>query len=737
MISCNLTHFLTGILVFLMTNSVALAYGCPCSSVQGGTTGTASQAVFHYNCSAYFRTERKLGLSMCDVTDNKTLYGDSIVCNDPVCLQVVLARDGAPPEPNSSTLMYNCTLLNSQTTPEPLTVIRRCHATNMSIEDPLLCVLTGVDCGQPPVIDNTMVNVTDTKVGGLAIYSCNITSSHYTSTSVCQIDGMWTDSNMQCEDGACRVDQYTCPDGECIPAVWHCDGIVDCSDGQDEDCGSTPPGCASDEYTCSDGQCIPDYWFCDSIVDCSDGDDENWAQCGCPDIMANAEVQYSERDTGSMASYWCIDGYFSETEKVERTCKSDGSWSTETMTCIGACEEPSPIANAYVNVGSNDIGSTRTLTCNDDKAIYGEDTITCLPTGVWSEATFQCFGVYNVALMRIATMSTELGYGAYPSDHSAMLAVDGVLTNKHPRCAHTDKTDPDPWWSVDLGQNAVILSIRLLNRDICDKRLGNLRITVGQPEDMKECAYFQGPGAAGVFTDIDCAEPLFGRYITIQGGMADTNNCENIVFVQLCEVQAIGFYPDPIPCTVYEFQCPSLLCIDNSKICDTVNDCGDGTDEQFCEGLVCFDGEGFLCPDGGCIPPGWICDGIENCYAGADEECEEQGCWWDEYTCSDGECIPDVWRCDGMSDCSDGLDETGCGGPGCLSMVASDEGLGADVAADEVATLAQLLSGQVLCPHPEAEAVPPVVSPGVSTGWYDKQCSSVTPDSAGLSLHGI
>lgn len=59
------------------------------------------------------------------------------------------------------------------------------------------------------------------------------------------------------------------------------------------------------------------------------------AQCGCPDIMANAEVQYSERDIGSMASYWCIDGYFSETEKVERTCKSDGSWSTETMTCIG------------------------------------------------------------------------------------------------------------------------------------------------------------------------------------------------------------------------------------------------------------------------------------------------------------------------------------------------------------------------------------------------------------------
>lgn len=77
-----------------------------------------------------------------------------------------------------------------------------------------------------------------------------------------------------------------------------------------------------------------------------------------------------------------------------------------------------------------------------------------------------------MALKRKATQSTTLGYGSpgvnsQPADHSAGLAVDGVLTSTHPRCAHTDHIDVNPWWSVDIGQNAVIFKLRLLNRDLC------------------------------------------------------------------------------------------------------------------------------------------------------------------------------------------------------------------------------------------------------------------------------
>lgn len=62
---------------------------------------------------------------------------------------------------------------------------------------------------------------------------------------------------------------------------------------------------------------------------------------------------------------------------------------------------------------------------------------------------------------------------------------------------------------------------------------------------MKECAYFYGPGVIGVFSEIDCNEPMTGRYITIAGGMSD-DTCNREVVVQLCEVQVIGFYPSKI-----------------------------------------------------------------------------------------------------------------------------------------------------------------------------------------------
>lgn len=72
---------------------------------------------------------------------------------------------------------------------------------------------------------------------------------------------------------------FECADGQCIEPSWECDGIVDCSTGEDEaNCESEPEpeGCAG--FTCGDGSCIEAGWVCDEIVDCVDGSDE--AACG-------------------------------------------------------------------------------------------------------------------------------------------------------------------------------------------------------------------------------------------------------------------------------------------------------------------------------------------------------------------------------------------------------------------------------------------------------------------------
>jgi hypothetical protein len=86
------------------------------------------------------------------------------------------------------------------------------------------------------------------------------------------------------------------------------------------------------------------------------------------------------------------------------------------------------------------------------------------------------------------------------------------------------------------------------------------------------------------------------------------------------------------------------------SVCDTFDDCQDGSDETNCPGP-------FVCGDGTEIPPNWECDGEPDCQDGSDEV----GCPTPtQFTCGDGTQIPASWECDGEPDCQDGSDEDGC-----------------------------------------------------------------------------
>ena len=52
--------------------------------------------------------------------------------------------------------------------------------------------------------------------------------------------------------------------------------MPDCRDSSDETNACLPvPKCSADQFECSDGKCIPGDALCDGVIDCTDGQDEN------------------------------------------------------------------------------------------------------------------------------------------------------------------------------------------------------------------------------------------------------------------------------------------------------------------------------------------------------------------------------------------------------------------------------------------------------------------------------
>uniref|UniRef100_H3C333 Uncharacterized protein n=1 Tax=Tetraodon nigroviridis TaxID=99883 RepID=H3C333_TETNG len=101
------------------------------------------------------------------------------------------------------------------------------------------------------------------------------------------IPALWRcDGDSDCPDGGdeancprreCAPKTFQCENGDCVLAGWRCDGDSDCSDRSDEDnCTRTWPRatCPPGHFRCKNGECIPARWRCDDDFDCSDGSDE-------------------------------------------------------------------------------------------------------------------------------------------------------------------------------------------------------------------------------------------------------------------------------------------------------------------------------------------------------------------------------------------------------------------------------------------------------------------------------
>ena len=180
----------------------------------------------------------------------------------------------------------------------------------------------------------------------------------------------------------------------------------------------------------------------------------------------------------------------------------------------------------YHNIGT--AGTTTDVTVNRTGRYVRVQLSSTATDIVLSLAEVQVFGqVSNVATNGTATQSsTWSGYGA---DR----AIDGDTNGSWPAgsVTHTNDSESEKWWEVDLGQSYTISEIRIWNRtDCCSNRLSNYHVFVkDSPFVASTISGLQSESGVTHYPQTTQPNPtatintssLAGRYVRIQKNDAD------------------------------------------------------------------------------------------------------------------------------------------------------------------------------------------------------------------------
>ncbi|XP_067615609.1 modular serine protease-like [Eurosta solidaginis] len=200
--------------------------------------------------------------------------------------------------------------------------------------------------------------------------------------------------------GKCGDTEMQCANGICIDSERVCDGIIDCSDGDDETLEKCVPlSCQPFAHRCAYGACIEGRAACNGTVECHDGSDESSALCGGErKISVTTPVRRrTTKNPGTGMVYYPTDRTGGYTTKL-----------IPTMIVNERCRIPESLANviirdelrgASLGVGSKvPTNSIVSFACRRGYTLVGDIRLLCTSYG-WQNVLPTCLKYCNETVL--------------------------------------------------------------------------------------------------------------------------------------------------------------------------------------------------------------------------------------------------------------------------------------------------------------------------------------------------
>ncbi|XP_050314340.1 serine protease nudel isoform X2 [Anthonomus grandis grandis] len=567
-----------------------------------------------------------------------------------------------------------------------------------------------------------------------------------------------------CEDGSDEID-CTCSDYiNAVDSSAICDGVVDCHDASDERNCVT---CNKTQYTCSLSQkCINLSQRCDGNVDCPQNEDElNCATLSNgyivtldkdskPSFKSDGvftinrqglwkplclNSTYLRHEEPAISMIICnllgFDEYSSYhtrlvQEKIINATFSDAEGLSSEEKCTHCCE------GLYVSCSNFSTSSSLSYKSLEQVnelyfspwmvAIYSEGEYNCMGTllnDIWVITSIKCFReIQNIQMNYVVAV---LGKGKLHlhenGPHEQIIRVtesvnlddtdivllrleENVKFNRYVQAARLnsrrDSIHNEKCYAAGRDRQNKTMFVHLLPNKNCPS---GLRCFGKKIQDGCEnllpwsgviiCDSRSGWYPAAVFNEDHgyCGFSLHKKYTSIQFHKNQIN-------------KVFEFVPKPVPAPIcYGFRCSLGNCIPEHNLCDGINHCHDGSDEN---STVCYEREKECYMNDNCVcshtqlkcphsnkcyrksafcdrtdncgafedepevctchnylnltNPQKICDGTVNCFDRSDENPEICTCQPGSFQCGQNKCVSPEMVCDDFKDCPNGEDEQNC-----------------------------------------------------------------------------